>query len=198
MTSTRGDLIIELRGKCAAMYRWRKDLGYSQPRAAKLAGVSPGLWNAYECLRESPVGGDRWGNAQWKPSAERVAACIGMPADEIWPPSLLKITNPRAVIELDSQAAHEALEEWGRNRLDVLPADARHDDAEKRRMIQATLETLSPREQHVVRRRVWDESTYRDIADELHVGPERVRQIEMKALRKLRHPSRLKLLREFA
>jgi RNA polymerase primary sigma factor len=64
------------------------------------------------------------------------------------------------------------------------------------------LNTLSPRERRVVELRFGLEGdklyTLSEIGQELGVTRERIRQIETKALRKLRHPSRAKQLRDFA
>ena len=60
------------------------------------------------------------------------------------------------------------------------------------------LATLSPREEKVVKMRfgIGDgiDRTLEQVGQEFHVTRERIRQIEAKALRKLRHPSRLKQL----
>ena len=65
----------------------------------------------------------------------------------------------------------------------------------------AVLQTLSPREELVLRMRfgVGDgaESTLEDVGRSFNVTRERIRQIESKALRKLRHPSRSRLLRAY-
>jgi predicted DNA-binding protein (UPF0251 family) len=42
----------------------------------------------------------------------------------------------------------------------------------------------------VVRRRYFEDAQFEDIADDMGVSRERIRQIEAKALRKLKHPSR--------
>jgi len=60
------------------------------------------------------------------------------------------------------------------------------------------LATLTPREEKVVRMRfgIGDgiDRTLEQVGQEFHVTTERIRQIEANALRKLRHPSRLKQL----
>jgi RNA polymerase primary sigma factor len=67
--------------------------------------------------------------------------------------------------------------------------------------VEGVLETLTPRERRVVELRFGLEGdklyTLSEIGAELGVTRERIRQIETKALRKLRHPSRSKRLREF-
>jgi RNA polymerase primary sigma factor len=71
-----------------------------------------------------------------------------------------------------------------------------------RMQVENVLNTLSPRERRVVELRFGLEGdklyTLSEIGQELGVTRERIRQIETKALRKLRHPSRAKRLRDFA
>src|SRR5258706_8438770 len=64
------------------------------------------------------------------------------------------------------------------------------------------LQTLSPREEQVIRLRfrldkVGHERTLEEVGEDFNVTRERIRQIEAKALRKLRHPSRARLLNSF-
>jgi RNA polymerase primary sigma factor len=71
-----------------------------------------------------------------------------------------------------------------------------------RAQVDGVLGTLTPRERRVVELRFGLDGdklyTLSEIGAELGVTRERIRQIETKALRKLRHPSRSKQLREFA
>lgn len=57
------------------------------------------------------------------------------------------------------------------------------------------LTTLSDREQEIIRLRFREQRTRPDIAEEFCITQERVRQIEAKALRKLRHPNRYQFVR---
>ena len=63
------------------------------------------------------------------------------------------------------------------------------------------LDTLTEREQNVLRLRFglddWRPRTLEEVGREFNVTRERIRQIEAKALRKLRHPSRSKKLKDY-
>jgi RNA polymerase primary sigma factor len=67
--------------------------------------------------------------------------------------------------------------------------------------IDEVLDTLAPREQKVIRQRYGLDDgkpkTLEEVGKEFNVTRERIRQIEAKALRKLRHPNRAKKLKEF-
>jgi RNA polymerase primary sigma factor len=67
--------------------------------------------------------------------------------------------------------------------------------------INRLLYTLSPKEEKILRRRfgIGDDTphTLEEIGQEFDVTRERIRQIEVKALRKLKHPSRSRWLRGF-
>ena len=70
-----------------------------------------------------------------------------------------------------------------------------------REQLEEVLSTLTPREEQVLRMRFGltdgKPHTLEDVGKEFDVTRERIRQIESKALRKLRHPSRSKKLRDF-
>ncbi|MEI8347614.1 MAG: sigma factor-like helix-turn-helix DNA-binding protein, partial [Pseudomonadota bacterium] len=65
----------------------------------------------------------------------------------------------------------------------------------------AILSTLTPREEKVLRMRFGigekSDHTLEEVGQDFFVTRERIRQIEAKALRKLRHPSRAKLLKAY-
>jgi RNA polymerase primary sigma factor len=67
---------------------------------------------------------------------------------------------------------------------------------ERRDELDAAIATLSPREQKVLHERFDHERTLQEVGDELEVTRERIRQLEAKALTRLRHPSRATRLAE--
>lgn len=73
-------------------------------------------------------------------------------------------------------------------------------EAERAAAIRRQLATLTPREEKVIKMRFGlgcGSHTLREIGDEFGVTPERVRQVEARALRKLRHSSRSAALKPF-
>jgi RNA polymerase sigma factor (sigma-70 family) len=67
-----------------------------------------------------------------------------------------------------------------------------------REIINRLLSTLTAREEKVLRMIYYGDMTLRGTGQEFEVSCERIRQIEAKALRKLRHPARSKLIKAFA
>lgn len=65
------------------------------------------------------------------------------------------------------------------------------------RVVAEVLETLTSKEKEVLELRFLQEETLQETADRFEVSRERIRQIESKALRKLRHPSRSDKLRPY-
>ena len=80
------------------------------------------------------------------------------------------------------------------------PSDVVASSMLKQQLI-STLDTLTPREEKVLRLRYGIDDgrprTLEEVGKEFNVTRERIRQIEAKALRKLRHPSRSKKLKEY-
>ena len=80
------------------------------------------------------------------------------------------------------------------------PTDNAAQDILKAQLLQV-IETLTPREQKVIRLRYglddFHPRTLEEVGKEFNVTRERIRQIEAKALRKLRHPNRSKKLQDF-
>ena len=70
-----------------------------------------------------------------------------------------------------------------------------------RRELMSVLKSLTPREERVIMLRFGLDDgrprTLEELGKEFNVTRERIRQIEAKALRKLRHPSRAKRLRDY-
>ncbi len=134
-----------------------------------------------------------------EPSPEEIAVELGMSADKVR--EILKIAQEP--VSLDTPIGEEEDSHLG----DFIPdeeAQAPADAASQQLLKEAlddVLKTLTPREAEVLRQRFGlgdgHPKTLEEVGEAFNVTRERIRQIEAKALRKLRHPQRSKKLRDF-
>ena len=134
-----------------------------------------------------------------EPSAEEVAERLNVPVARVR--EVLKIS--RDPVSLDTPIGEEDdshLGDFIEDDSALSPADSAAFSMLKKEL-GAALESLTERERQVVRLRFGLEDgrarTLEEVGKEFNVTRERIRQIEAKALRKLRHPSRSKRLKDF-
>ena len=133
------------------------------------------------------------------PSAEEIAAEMGMPVEKVR--EILKIAQEP--VSLETPIGEEEDSHLG----DFIPDEDASEPSEAasfsllKEQLMEVLDTLTPREKKVLELRfgIVDgrTRTLEEVGKEFNVTRERIRQIEAKALRKLRHPSRSKKLRDF-
>ncbi len=133
------------------------------------------------------------------PSAEEIALEMGMPVDKVR--DILKIAQEP--VSLETPIGEEEDSHLG----DFIPDEDASEPSEAasfsllKEQLMEVLDTLTPREKKVLELRfgIVDgrTRTLEEVGKEFNVTRERIRQIEAKALRKLRHPSRSKKLRDF-
>lgn len=133
------------------------------------------------------------------PSAEEIAEELGMPADKVR--EILRLSQEPVSLETpigEEEDSH--LGDFIPDDEALSPADAASISLLKEQLAEV-LKTLTPRESKVLSLRFGLEDghprTLEEVGSEFGVTRERIRQIEAKALRKLRHPSRSKKLRDF-
>ena len=134
-----------------------------------------------------------------EPTAEEIAVKMGMTTDKIR--EIVEIAQDP--VSLETPIGEEEDSHLG----DFIPDEdtpAPNDAASQtilREVIEKELETLTPREAKVIRLRFGlidgKTRTLEEVGQEFDITRERIRQIEAKALRKLRHPSRAKHLKGF-
>ena len=133
------------------------------------------------------------------PTPEEIAKEMEMPVDRVR--EILKIAQEP--VSLETPIGEEEDSHLG----DFIPDEDASEPAEaasftllKEQLIEV-LATLTPREEKVLKLRFGIEDgrtrTLEEVGKEFNVTRERIRQIEAKALRKLRHPSRSKKLKDF-
>ena len=133
------------------------------------------------------------------PTPEEIAADMGMPVEKVR--EILKIAQEP--VSLETPIGEEEDSHLG----DFIPDEDASEPAEAasftllKEQLAEVLKTLTPREEKVLRLRFGIEDgrtrTLEEVGKEFNVTRERIRQIEAKALRKLRHPSRSKKLKDF-
>lgn len=133
------------------------------------------------------------------PSPEEIAEEMGMPVEKVR--DILKIAQEP--VSLETPIGEEEDSHLG----DFIPDEDASEPSEAasftllKEQLTSVLSTLTPREEKVLRLRFGIEDgrtrTLEEVGKEFNVTRERIRQIEAKALRKLRHPSRSKKLRDF-
>lgn len=138
---------------------------------------------------------------EYRDICSRLAAVLETEPDWLFPASLYDAKWPTLARDVDHERFVPLLTAKRENAL-ALPPNQEDGilQAELRRIILSTLETLTPREEKVIKMRFGidgDEYRLTDVAKEFGVTIERMRQIEAKALRKLRHKSRAHRLAQF-
>ncbi len=134
-----------------------------------------------------------------EPAPEELADKLGMPLDKIR--KVLKIAKEPISLETpigDEEDSH--LGDFIEDKNAIIPLDAAI-QANLREAATRVLSTLTPREERVLRMRFGigmnTDHTLEEVGQQFNVTRERIRQIEAKALRKLKHPSRSRKLRSF-
>jgi len=134
-----------------------------------------------------------------EPTPEELAEKLAMPLEKVR--KVLKIAKEPISLETpigDEEDSH--LGDFIEDRNAVLPIDAAI-NANLRETTTRVLASLTPREERVLRMRFGigmnTDHTLEEVGQQFSVTRERIRQIEAKALRKLKHPSRSRKLRSF-
>jgi RNA polymerase primary sigma factor len=134
-----------------------------------------------------------------EPTPEELAEKLGMPLERVR--KALKLA--REPLSMESPVGDEEESRLGdfiEDENAILPIDAAI-KSELRETTTRVLASLTPREEHILRMRFGigmnKDHTLEEVGQKFSVTRERIRQIEAKALRKLKHPSRSRVLRTF-
>jgi len=134
-----------------------------------------------------------------EPTSEEISADMDIPAEKVR--EIIKISQEPVSLETpigEEEDSH--LGDFIEDRTALAPADAASHQLLKEQ-VERVLGTLNDRERRVLQLRFGLEDgrsrTLEEVGREFNVTRERIRQIEAKALRKLRHPTRSKKLKDF-
>jgi RNA polymerase primary sigma factor len=134
-----------------------------------------------------------------EPAPEEIGARVNMPTDKV--KAILKIT--KEPISLETPVGEEEdshLRDFIEDKATLSPLDIAI-NGDLKIQIEKVLCTLNPKEAKIIKRRfgIGEDfpHTLEELGQEFDVTRERIRQIEVKAIRKLKHPARSKWLRTF-
>lgn len=177
----------------------RKAKGWTQKDMSLLTGVSPSYLGHIETLRLIPS----------EHAMDEISAALDLPSDYLFPQTLIDAMKDglfdNRITELEEEHIIRLTEA---RRAGLLPAGMTEDEALEavdrallKQRLPKVLSQLTPREQKVLELRFGlkdgQSRTLEEVGREFGVLRERIRQIEAKALRKLRHPSLSRTLKDF-
>ncbi len=134
-----------------------------------------------------------------EPTPEEIAEKMEMPVDKV--KKVQKISKEPISLETPiGEEEDSSLGDFIEDKKIISPADAVM-SVTLSEQTRSVLSTLTPREEKVLRMRFGigekSDHTLEEVGQDFFVTRERIRQIEAKALRKLRHPSRAKMLKAY-
>ena len=192
------DYLIEVKVKNNLLVKKIRENGFDSVSAfARATGMTASSVGRYVLLKEPAI--DRWG--KWRKSVEKMAQVLKCLPEDLFPPQHIDkaLKNSKASFEADINEVAGFLasnNDASKTALDYITSE------EAQRQIANSFSDLTAREERILRLRYGFDSpedlTYQQIGDQFGVQRERIRQLEAKALRKLKHPKRSKDLRDAA
>lgn len=168
--------------------------GYkSQSDFAKELNVSLNQLNALIAMRTCPITNE--GN--FTDLANQIMEVLGACPTDLWSTEQLNMRLKRNSTETEISKM-ELQKVLGMNPIDLIEfknPDVELYEKEEKNLVKKVLKTLTFNEQSVIGKRFFDEKSLENVGKELNLSSQRISQIEKKAIRKLKHPSRFDLLK---
>ncbi len=191
------DLLVQSRFKNLIL--WEAMAGRSSKECSNGASVTPTTFSAILNLKTSPfTRGGCTAERKYTEIANKIAAFFCLPPEYLFPESLYSLRLPSLVERTYSSIEVAPL--MAASKMPALLGNPQDEsEAEERAaIVKKVIHTLPPREEMTIRLRLglYDghEYTLKEVADHFSVTTERARQIEARAIKKLRHPSRSNIL----
>lgn len=191
------DLRIELRFKNNNLYKKIFAKYRYVSEFCREHNLSQIVVGEYLNLKNTPVSKIKHDSAelvkgyQIKKSALRIASALNCEVFDIFPSQLWNVVSKVYSIEVNSQEYFPY-----NDNIQLMSIDSSLSDTFNIDEIKTVLSTLLPREENIITMRFGlnnqDALTLEEVAQKHGISKERVRQIEAKALRKLRHPEQAK------
>ena len=138
------------------------------------------------------------------PTAQSLCDFLGLLPEELWTKEQLAFVLPtnKSHFSMNHKEMVLTLARHTGELLEAPAPDAGLEEEDRHRVVAEMLDSLTPREAKVLRLRfgidTQSELTLEEVSAKFDVCRERIRQIETKAIRKLKHPTRVDTLRECA
>jgi RNA polymerase sigma factor (sigma-70 family) len=199
LRETSDDLLAVTRFKNARLADAVDGFGGAKLVAAT-CNINVNALYAFVNLRDNP-----WKKRGLAPTAQAISNLLEIPAEELFPAQLYFMGLPATVERTYSSAQIIPLLEARKLRLLPEAVEPNYEEPLDRealtKNIDNVLHTLTPREEMIINMRFGldgnGEHTLEEVGKVFAISRDRTRQIEAKALRKLRHPSRCKKLLPF-
>ena len=159
----------------------------------RACGLGLGRINNLVAMRDAPI----LQSGEFSQNAKLVMEVLGAAPTDLWTEQQLtiKLKTNSGERAIDADIVQHLLEQ--KSRTDYLPSP--EDSllaAETAAIVERVLGTLKPREKDILQERFEKDLTLEEVGNHHGVSRERIRSIEAKALRKLQHESRSKILKE--
>ena len=185
MSDTGNEYLVKVTIRNNLILRQMKRLGIkSQSELARLAGLTPTTVGLLISMKKRPLNKL---TGEWLDSAFALSAALHMEPEELW-------TEKQRGMALGSNSREVSMSEDAV--MQLASGDRLEHNVIASKLVADALKALSPREQDIIQARFFDGETFEEIGDRQGVGKERIRQLEARTLRKLKHPSRSGPLRQ--
>lgn len=172
------DFNIQIKVRNGRLLRAIRQKYGTSAELCRKCGIGGNVLSRYLVMKESPI----LMNGDWKESAFDVSSALGMEPEEIWPDYMRQIALRRSVVELDASVDQIATLSSGEGEMAIKLAAMKIIETHR----------IMPRYREVIRMRIEDGLTLEEAGKVVGVTRERIRQMECKALRELRHPASMK------
>lgn len=188
------DYIVQVKIKNGPLLRALRNSKFKTAKAlADAAGCTYQVLIDYLALRRAPIGR----RGQWSENAILIAGALKLPPDCLWPEQHLEkaLKRARGEVEMSADEIKQIVApEESRNAEQMLI-----ENQEGRILHELLARRLSPREERVIRQRFGfdgEPKTLEEVAQEQGVNKERIRQIEARAIRRLRGKKNWEVLKQ--
>lgn len=139
---------------------------------------------------------------EFSPFAMQLMEVLGACPTDLWTAEQLtmKLKKNTTYRELGKEELQKCLQSSARSLIGLEYSEQEAEEQQAEEIIDGMVDSLTPKEARLLRLRFGlggvDEHTLEQVAEKFKLSRERVRQIEARALRKMRHPSRSEILKE--